>query len=180
MHPLAPRDSERHIRRHDSLSDAKDIWRHSPLRFAGYTNELGEAFRPLINVRWVYLSYACSMAYVIGDTVDKSSAERRRALKNGLDERHVQIDVTATALDVLGWQTIASVLVPGLVINRIVAAAGSALKSAGRQPKMVPTLVGLAAIPLVVHPIDAATDALFDHVLRPIGRDKLAEIKKSV
>lgn len=38
----------------------------------GYANEVGEAFRPSINVNWVRLSYGIASAYVLADTVDKT------------------------------------------------------------------------------------------------------------
>jgi fission process protein 1 len=38
----------------------------------GYANEVGEAFRPLIHVNWVRLSYGIASTYVLADTWDKS------------------------------------------------------------------------------------------------------------
>lgn len=38
----------------------------------GYANEFGEAFRPLVHVSWVRLSYGIASAYVLADTLDKS------------------------------------------------------------------------------------------------------------
>ena len=51
-----------------------DIWRDSPLRFAGYCNEVGEAFVPLFP-RLLVPSYVLSVLYVVGDTVDKTYAQ---------------------------------------------------------------------------------------------------------
>ena len=142
----------------------RDIWRQSPLRFAGYANELGEAFRPLISHTWVHASYAVAIAYVLGDTYDKASAAGRQATARSESPGPF---VLTTALDVLSWQTIASVAVPGFVINRVVALSGALLRRAGRQPGIVPTLVGLASVPLIIKPIDHATDAVLDASIRP-------------
>ncbi len=48
-----------------------DIWRDSPLRYAGYCNEVGEAFAPLFP-RFLIPSYVASVSYVLGDTLDKT------------------------------------------------------------------------------------------------------------
>jgi fission process protein 1 len=67
------------------------------------------------------------------------------------------------------WQTAASVAIPGFTINRICWAVGKGLKEAKfKHPlgKWIPTLVGLASIPLIIKPIDHAVDALMDNTYR--------------
>ena len=51
-----------------------DIFRDSPLRYAGYLNEVGEAFRPLVPEFIVYLSYVAALSYVFADTASKGKA----------------------------------------------------------------------------------------------------------
>ena len=62
-------------------------WRDTPLRYLGYANEVGEAFRALMHVRyveylyfrvelifhdrWVRATYGVASAYVLADTYDK-------------------------------------------------------------------------------------------------------------
>ena len=41
-----------------------DIYRDSPLRYMGYANECGEAFRPIVPVIFVILSYVAAISYV--------------------------------------------------------------------------------------------------------------------
>merc|ERR1711909_6884 len=48
-----------------------DIYRDTPLRYLGYANEVGEAFRALMHVRWVRATYGVASAYVLADTYDK-------------------------------------------------------------------------------------------------------------
>jgi len=48
-----------------------DIYRDTPVRLLGYANEVGEAFRALIHVRWVRASYGIASTYVLADTYDK-------------------------------------------------------------------------------------------------------------
>ncbi|CAN0369652.1 unnamed protein product [Ectocarpus sp. 8 AP-2014] len=85
-----------------------DVWRDSALRYAGYANEVGESFRN-IAPRLVVPSYAVSIAYVCGDTVDKAYKDYTKG--KGM------VAVGKTGLDVLLWQSLASVAVPGLTIN---------------------------------------------------------------
>jgi fission process protein 1 len=141
-----------------------DIWRDSPLRLVGYSNEVGEAFRPLISSKFVHASYGLAFAYVLGDACDKAGKAGRRVTAQG---EHPALHMLTTAADVVSWQTIASVAVPGLIINRVVALAGAAFRRAGRQPGWAPTIIGLATVPLIVKPIDHATDILLDKTLRP-------------
>lgn len=42
------------------------------LSFIGYSNEVGESFRPLIPKVFVHLSYAVAISYVLAECVDKS------------------------------------------------------------------------------------------------------------
>lgn len=42
-----------------------DIYRDTPVRLLGYANEVGEAFRALVSVNWVRLSYGVASCYVV-------------------------------------------------------------------------------------------------------------------
>lgn len=50
----------------------RDLFRETPVRYLGYTNELGEAFRPLISKVFVNFSYLVASAYVFADTFTKA------------------------------------------------------------------------------------------------------------
>lgn len=128
-----------------------------PIRLLGYANEVGEAFRPLIPRRLVNASYATSGAYVLADTAWTGST----VAKTGKSE------LTQTALveafDTLLWQTLASVLIPGATINRVV----WAVRRVGAESTWLPTACGLASIPLIVHPIDHGVHRMMDVCIRP-------------
>mmetsp|Transcript_30142 Transcript_30142/g.93231 ORF Transcript_30142/g.93231 Transcript_30142/m.93231 type:complete len:107 (-) Transcript_30142:35-355(-) len=68
----------------------------------------------------------------------------------------------AKGADALVWQALASVIVPGFVVNRVVAAARLATKL-----PMTATVAGLASIPIIIKPIDHAVDLGLDATLRP-------------
>jgi hypothetical protein len=62
-------------------------------------------------------------------------------------------------MDVSLWQLMASVVIPGLCINRLVRLSGFALSRfrpayATSSLKFIPSVIGFASIPLIVHPID--------------------------
>ena len=62
----------------------------------------------------------------------------------------------------------------GMAINRIVWAA-SRLTAAGSR---VPTVAGLACIPLIVHPIDQGVDWVLTSFLRPLYPDSRPDSAK--
>ena len=92
-----------------------DIYRDSPVRLLGYSNEVGEAFRALVHVNWVRASYGLASMYVLADTNDKAS-RMRKSLKD--DDPNKSSKVAAAAFDTLVWQALASVMIPGFTINR--------------------------------------------------------------
>ncbi|ETW01512.1 hypothetical protein H310_06176 [Aphanomyces invadans] len=155
-----------------------DVWRDSPLRYLGYANELGESFRPLFP-RAIAPSYVVAIGYVIGDTIDKGmgalnedpSTQPSSALGRGDNKTRA----VKAALDTLIWQGFASVAIPGVVINRVVAASAYAIsKQAKATPAMLkwgPTCIGLGVIPFIIHPIDNFVDFAMDRTTRVWSRD---------
>ena len=79
----------------------------------------------------------------------------------------VALGALAEAADTLVWQTLASVAIPGFTINRIVWAS----QRITTPPSVwAPTVCGLAAIPLIVDPIDHGVDVFMERVYRPLLR----------
>merc|ERR1712156_1046174 len=78
-----------------------DIYRDTPLRHLGYANEVGEAFRALMHVRWVRATYGVASAYVLADTYDKGV---KQSQEPGADTSKVAI----AAMDTLLWQALVS------------------------------------------------------------------------
>ncbi|CRL05545.1 CLUMA_CG018260, isoform A [Clunio marinus] len=144
-----------------TLKKEYDIYRDSLLRYLGYSNELGESFRPLIKKSYVHASYAVAIAYVFADTADKS-------LKSYEKDKNL-IKSVKIGSDVVIWQMLASVMIPGFTINRICWTVGKGLKySKFKHPlgKWIPTIVGLLSIPLIIRPIDRGVDFLMDETFR--------------
>lgn len=145
-----------------------DMWRDGPLRLLGYANEVGEAFRPLAP-RLVVPSYVVAFAYVAVDTWDKGSRAYHNEAPGSQYSRGAA--TMAAVVDTGVWQTLASVVIPGLTINRVVALSGPPLLRSAASPALKrwgPTAIGLAVIPFIVHPIDTAVHAVMDYTLRPL------------
>jgi hypothetical protein len=125
---------------------------------------------------------------VIGDTADKTA----KAYQSGLPTR----DVAMVGGDAFAWQFLASVVIPGFTINRVVTysrefieRSSSSSSSSSSFSSMsaslhkhavlrtwAPTLIGLSMIPFIIHPIDTCVNKLFDGVIRPfLGTSELIE-----
>ncbi|XP_031834605.1 mitochondrial fission process protein 1 [Nomia melanderi] len=133
-----------------------DVFRDTPVRYLGYANEVGEAFRPIVPSSVVWCSYAVATGYVLADTIHKgwkqyhgnASAE---ATKNAL----------YSMTDTLLWQTFASVVIPGFTINRICFAVQCLQRNTCNpilRSRWISTAIGLASIPLIIQPIDHIVD----------------------
>ncbi|XP_073977099.1 mitochondrial fission process protein 1 [Rhodnius prolixus] len=143
----------------------KDIYRDTPIRYLGYSNELGESFRSVMDVKWVWLSYGVASAYVLADTISKASVARRHSI-NGAKN----VNALKTGLDVLLWQGFASVAIPGFVINRICAGTNYILKRTPlrKNRKWLVVGAGLSAIPFIIKPIDHFVDFAMNKTVRPL------------
>ena len=98
-------------------------------------------------------------------------------------------------MDCFLWQTLASVVLPGYVINVITSGAGKMMRQVVPEPAIPPnitqplsvaksistsipkilrvygpTAMGLAAIPLIIRPIDEAVHYLMDQTFRTLGK----------
>ncbi|CAG9460140.1 unnamed protein product [Pedinophyceae sp. YPF-701] len=141
----------------------QDPFRMTPLRFAGYTNEVGEAFKRFLP-RSMYLgTYALASAYVAGDAVYQGS----KAVEAGPSSPGPGLAVT----DALIWQGLASVAIPGLAINRAVKLAQWMVERSQLGPRtkrFLPTVFGLSLVPLIVGPIDEGVERFMNYAVRPL------------
>ncbi|XP_030747412.1 mitochondrial fission process protein 1 [Sitophilus oryzae] len=145
-----------------------DLYRDTPVRYLGYTNEVGEAFRSIIGTKWVNLTYGIATMYVLADTADKSI----ESYKVNQNEKNHKARVAFTTTDTLIWQLLASVIIPGFTINRICAVCNYTFKKSNMLPKnsrrWLVTAIGLSAIPFIIKPIDKFVDFVLDESLRKV------------
>ncbi|KAM9281364.1 mitochondrial fission process protein 1 [Morus bassanus] len=145
-----------------------DVYRDTWVRYLGYANEVGESFRPLVPVSVVWASYGVATAYVTADAIDKG---QRAATAHAQDPAQAT-RVAVAVVDTFVWQSLASVAIPGVTINRLCAASLALLGTLTRWPlplrRWTTTALGLAAIPLIITPIDRTVDFLMDSSLRKL------------
>ncbi|PWA26450.1 hypothetical protein CCH79_00000928, partial [Gambusia affinis] len=135
-----------------------------------YANEVGEAFRALVPVSFVWGSYAVATAYVTADAVDKG---KKAAVAHG-DNPGKTTRVAVAVVDTFVWQALASVMIPGFTINRVCAASLYLLGKSTKWPlpvrKWTTTAIGLSTIPFIITPIDrlaqnvCVSSSYLDHV----------------
>ena len=179
-----------------SIHKEADIFRHTPVRYLGYANEIGEAFRYHIKLRTLVFAYVLSTGYIVGDTLDKGIKSYKKitlknkenninTLKN--DNLNIQDnnDKIQTKNDsplyhviksggfCLCWQILATELVPAFIVFQVVKITKK-LIGTNRSPfiiKWVPTLAGLCLIPTFPHTVDPLIDNLFDLFKMDLDRE---------
>ncbi|KAK9305497.1 hypothetical protein QLX08_003509 [Tetragonisca angustula] len=129
-----------------------NLYRDTPIRYLGYANEVGEAFRSIVPNSIVWFSYAIASGYVLADTINNGL----KAYQNNVAPKATK-NIVLSMSDTLLWQSFASVIVPGFTINRICATVQFIQKRSNNvslKNRWIPTIIGLASIPLIIHPID--------------------------
>jgi len=167
-----------------------DLFRDTGLRYMGYANEAGEAFRAFIGASGVLVSYAIASGYVVSDSIYQGYMTAKHLKKDGAtDGNSTKMRIAMATAESLVWQSLASVIIPGFTINRCVALAHFLLASLFRQEVFGgistettekldhwgPTLFGLAMIPVIVRPIDSTVEKTFERHVRPAIKKFLDE-----
>jgi len=138
-----------------------DPYRETSLRYMGYANELGEAFTSYLPDWGLPASYCVAASYVMFDTIDKGQKAYEAA-----DEGEKIQDAARISAETLTWQLLASVFWPGSIIRVIVNLSANMIVNRHMDDShffhFLPTLVGLAAIPLIVKPIDTTVDKMME------------------
>lgn len=148
---------------------SQDLFRDTPVRYLGYANEIRKSFSS-VSTRGVWFTYGVACAYIVCDVADKSINVFFNQIPSGdVDER--RRTRILTACDAFVWQSLASVVVPGITINRLRWSANLMLKKAFKTPpirssKYISVAVALA-IPFIIKPIDETVDFFLDLTLRP-------------
>ncbi|XGW35708.1 hypothetical protein V3C99_019138 [Haemonchus contortus] len=149
-----------------------DLYRDTPIRYLGYANEIGEAFRSMLPVTAVRATYVVALGYASADALDKSQ-KAYKLYKNNPQKRRTQVAIAAA--DTFLWQSLASVAIPGFTINRICHFSAAILRRVSRwsppMQKWVVTAIGLSSIPFIIHPIDSAVELGMNKTIRQLYKD---------
>mmetsp|Transcript_8374 Transcript_8374/g.35046 ORF Transcript_8374/g.35046 Transcript_8374/m.35046 type:complete len:190 (+) Transcript_8374:19-588(+) len=150
-----------------------DVFKDSYVRYVGYTNEIGEAMRPVIPRLFVNASYAVAIGYALADTVHKGSL----AYKNGQKKDLTPSQCWRLACDSAGytavWQTLASVVVPPFFIHKMVNFSRYLLRNHTSLPQSTRRWIsvgcGIGIIPLIIHPIDYSVHWFMENSYNPVS-----------
>ncbi len=145
---------------------------------------MGEAFRHLVPVRAVHFSYVLASSYVASHAASQgykasinpneelhtqppSHVEERTLVQDStaLNRQHQclhsrPISARVATLETLIWQGFASVIIPGITINRLCALSRLLLNRytvnllSQHIRGWTVTGIGLGSIPFIIHPID--------------------------
>ena len=136
-----------------------DIFKDSLLRYVGYSNEIGEAFRPIVPRFIVNYSYVIEFGYFIGDIFHKG----HKAYHINKHDDNVYLKVSKAGAYTIVWQFFASALIPALAINRIVWMMGKLTNRYSKNinvKKYIPTMIGLIVIPVMPLVLDPFVDKI--------------------
>ena len=147
--------------------EESDPFRETLLRYWGYANEVGESFAAQAP-KMVGPSYGMAYGYVAADTAFQTYEEWKH------DDGVISPKMLVAGGDCLIWQTLASVVIPGYFINRVVWATTKVLENDNipelpeKAMSYGPTAAGLGAIPFIVGPIDKGVNTLMDLTYRTL------------
>ena len=126
------------------------------IRYLGYTNELGEAFRPILPFL-VIPSYIIAVGYMLYDSYIKSKKSKNKISK---------------FIDTLIWQSFATIIIPSYVIHKIVYFTKDLIKDIEILNKYetvryyLPSMIGILSIFVIMQPIDDLVDFIMDNTIR--------------
>eukprot|EP00512_Aurantiochytrium_limacinum_P007603 CAMPEP_0171526244 /NCGR_PEP_ID=MMETSP0959-20130129/10272_1 /TAXON_ID=87120 /ORGANISM="Aurantiochytrium limacinum, Strain ATCCMYA-1381" /LENGTH=203 /DNA_ID=CAMNT_0012067619 /DNA_START=113 /DNA_END=724 /DNA_ORIENTATION=+ len=134
-------------------------------RYVAFSSDVGEAFRPVVDPKYVRLGYGIAIAYVVADV--------------GLVTYHAhkhQEDVTRAFSKQLTFQVFGSLLLPSVIIHQGVHFSEKTFKKMGRFQKWGPVFAGLGIIPfmpmLIDEPVEHVVDMAFDRFWPEEGKFK--------
>ena len=158
--PTYTKRNHKRFRIYSTVTKTVDPYRETSLRYMGYANELGEAFTSYLPEWGLPASYCVAASYVMFDTIDKGQKAYDAA-----EEGEKFQDTLRISAETLTWQMLASVFWPGSIIRVIV---NMAAQMSGDEHHYLPTLIGLAAIPVIVKPIDTTVDKLMENSISKV------------
>lgn len=145
-----------------------DIYKDSYLRYLGYSNEIGEAFRKVTSKSFVIFTYLLEFGYFIGDTVHKGHKAYND--QNLPEDQNKHLHAIKQSSYTILWQFFATCLIPPLCINLAVGRMHNFLSRKNFGNRLIrygPLSVGLAMIPLFNIFFDPVVSQVLDHFFEP-------------
>ncbi len=141
-----------------------DIYKDSYLRYLGYSNEIGEAFRMVTSRSFVIFTYILEFGYFIGDTVHKGHKAYNDP--NLCENQNKHLHVIKQSSYTILWQFFATCLIPPLCIHFVVGRTHNFLTKRNFSVSVIrcgPLGLGLAMIPLFNIYVDPVVSQVLDH-----------------
>lgn len=157
----------------DGREKGVDLYRDTWVRYFGYFNEVGEAFRPVVPTLLVTLSYVVAFGYILADSYSQG------AKVTDTESGQWKTPSVLATIDSLLFQIMASVIFPSFTINRWVTMMGALISQLPPDHpdwfQYLPTATGLVIIPLICPPLDVLTHRLLDNSFRSVSENILAK-----
>ncbi|CAE6391667.1 unnamed protein product [Rhizoctonia solani] len=156
-------------------------------RYIAYTSDIGEAFRPVVHPALVTAAYGVSWAYLAGDVgyeTYKANRQGPSAIEAANFSEPTRLSILATQRAV--FQSVASMGLPAVTIHTVVKQATKAFVNVKnvRVKAWGPTFTGLAIVPFLPymydHPVEHATDRVFDWIREQIIKENERKAKKEL
>jgi mitochondrial fission process protein 1 len=147
----------------------RDVFRESWVRYFGYTNELGEALRSVIGNNWAHRSYYVAGLYAVTDMLVKGREAFKENKRASLADRLYH--AVGGIMDAGVFHYFATITVPPQVIRMVQEATEKRMSARFAKTllgKALPVGIGLAITPLIIKPIDMATEKFLDLAVRPL------------
>ncbi|KAG9103202.1 hypothetical protein FRC06_011791 [Ceratobasidium sp. 370] len=156
-------------------------------RYVAYTSDIGEAFRPVVPPAIVTAAYGISWAYIAGDVGYETYKAKRQGPSpieavNFSEPTRLTMIATKRAV----FQSLASMGLPALTIHTVVKQTTKAFVNVKnvRLKAWGPTFTGLAIVPFLPyifdHPVEHATDRVFDWVSEQMIKENARKTKKEL
>ncbi len=152
----------------------RDIYKDTPVRYLGFTNELGAAVSHVcagskgIIGKIPGLSWIPAIGYIVFDVADKfkkgeDGTGKKPSFRTGGSELCAQLlqSVALPTLVIKGTQTVVKKACDKIAKN-------PALKSDGKWGKIITTGVSLAVLFATIKPVDKVAETIINKVVNPI------------
>lgn len=165
------------------LQNPEDVFRETPVRYLGFTNEVTTATHTVRTIAravpfWNKLGWGVSLGYGFLDAFNKGKLAQENAQNEGASMEHAARHKKAAIFETLLFHTMASWVLPVAFIMGTHKAAEKLVHKANmaKGTKAIPVLAGLAVIPLITKVLDPLAEKFLHQYVEPILE---RQIKKS-
>ncbi len=163
------------------IQTQKDIYKDTPVRYLGFTNELGTAFKEIctnsngITKHIPSLSYVPAFGYIACDVIDKykkgeDGTGEKSSIKMGARELLSQITTSVLAPTgvIIGTQKVTKAIAKKAAPKLPEKLVSAFTKNNGKLGKIATLGISLTALVAATKPIDKITEKVFEKIIDPL------------